>query len=72
MLYLSCEHTYKHPPPPQGYRTLSPKVWVVGGTSRDGDLITTIVDPDPDEEGEEEVSPMLGLIDLVEEAEDYE
>jgi hypothetical protein len=33
----------------QGYRTVSDKVWVVGQTSRDGDLIGTLIDPDGDE-----------------------
>jgi hypothetical protein len=35
-------------PPDQGYRTVSDKVWTIGQTSREGDLIATIIDPDPD------------------------
>lgn len=53
-------------PTQQGYRTVSKKVWVVGNTSRDGDLIMNLVDPEADEEGEERVLPLMGLYDLVE------
>ncbi|KAF6251852.1 hypothetical protein COO60DRAFT_1556837 [Scenedesmus sp. NREL 46B-D3] len=31
----------------QGYRTVSDKVWTIGQTSREGDLIATVIDPDP-------------------------
>jgi hypothetical protein len=31
----------------QGYRTVSDKVWTIGQTSREGDLIATIIDPEP-------------------------
>jgi len=61
--------------PTQGYRTLSDKVWVVGDTSRDGDLILNLVDPDAaeggeEEEGEDSVSPFMGLMQLVDEVDD--
>lgn len=51
----------------QGYRTVSDKVWTIGQTSRDGDLIATLIDPDPDDEGEEgaEVVPLIAVHELM-------
>ena len=51
----------------QGYRTVSDKVWTVGQTSRDGDLIATLIDPDPNDEGEEdsEVVPLMAVYELM-------
>ncbi|WIA13834.1 hypothetical protein OEZ85_007378 [Tetradesmus obliquus] len=31
----------------QGYRTVSDKVWTIGQTSREGDLIASLIDPEP-------------------------
>jgi hypothetical protein len=58
---------------------VSDKVWVVGDTSEDGDLILNLVDPDQgaqggdgsdgdeDDEGEGDtgISPLRGLYDMV-------
>jgi hypothetical protein len=65
----------------QGYRTVSDKVWTIGQTSREGDLIATIIDPDPtpatsssdddDEDGGgsssrgDEVVPLLAVYELL-------
>jgi hypothetical protein len=35
----------------QGYRIVSDKVWVVGDTSEDGDLILNLVDPEQGAQG---------------------
>lgn len=41
-------------------------MWTVGQTSRDGDLIGTLIDPDADdEEGNNEVVPLLAVYDLL-------
>jgi hypothetical protein len=37
----------------QGYRTMGDKVWTVGQSSRDGDLIGTLIDPDPAAEADD-------------------
>ena len=46
---------------------MSDKVWTVGQTSRDGDLIATLIDPDPNDEGEEdsEVVPLMAVYELM-------
>lgn len=60
----------------QGYRTVSDKVWTIGQTSRDGDLIATLIDPDPsgsdsdsDDEaggdGDGEVVPLIAVYELM-------
>jgi hypothetical protein len=63
----------------QGYRTVSDKVWTIGQTSREGDLIATIIDPDrspatssmeDDDEGGssrrgDEVVPLLAVYELL-------
>jgi hypothetical protein len=63
----------------QGYRTVSDKVWTIGQTSREGDLIATIIDPEPgpatgssddiDEGGSSsrgnEVVPLLAVYELL-------